>query len=217
MQTTVNERIKTIAEKLYDGKITKMCTALGVSQAAMSNIVAGRMSKPSFDVINAFVEKANVNADWLITGSGEPFEGNKGTPRISYATGVPYYNVDFLGGFDMVMNDQTVTPEYLIDFQKYNEATCWCNVTGHSMEPEINHGDIIALKKIEDYSFIPLGEVYAIVTTNGMRTIKRIGKGDDKDHYNLIPTNKSPEYGIQELPKRMIFAMFQVLGCMKRL
>lgn len=40
------------------------------------------------------------------------------------------------------------------------------------MEPEINHGDIIALKKIEDKSFLPLGEVYAIVTTNDMRTIK---------------------------------------------
>ena len=117
----------------------------------------------------------------------------------------------------MVLNDQTINPEYLIDFQKYNEATCWCNVTGHSMEPEITHGDMIALKKIEDMSFLPLGEVYAIVTTNDMRTIKRLGKGDDRDHYNLVPTNKSPEYGIQEIPKKMIRTIFQVLGCMKRL
>lgn len=85
--------------------------------------------------------------------------------------------MDFIGGFDLVLNDQTVNPEYLIDFQKYNNADCWCNVTGHSMEPEINHGDIIALKKIEDKSFLPLGEVYAIVTKNDMRTIKRLGAG----------------------------------------
>mgnify|MGYP000964984915 CR=1 FL=1 len=149
------------------------------------------------------------------------FEGEKtppiDTPSISFTKGVPYYNIDFICGFDLVLNDQTTKPEYLIDFRKYNDATCWCNVTGHSMEPEINHGDIIALKKIEDPSFLPLGEVYAIVTTNDMRTIKRLGKGDDKEHYNLIPTNKSPEYGVQEIPKKMIRTIFQVLGCMKRL
>lgn len=139
------------------------------------------------------------------------------TPQISYTTGVPYYNIDFIGGFDIVLNDQTVTPEYLIDFKKYNEATCWCNVTGHSMEPEITHGDIIALKRIEDASFLPLGEVYAIVTTNGMRTIKRLGPSNDPKCYTLVPTNKSPEYGIQEIPKNMIKHVFQVLGCMKRL
>lgn len=138
-------------------------------------------------------------------------------PLINYQTGVPYYNVDFIGGFDIVLNDQTITPEYLIDFKKYNEATCWCNVSGHSMEPEINNGDIIALKKIEDFSFLPLGEVYAIVTTNGMRTIKRLGPSQNPECYTLVPTNKSPEYGIQEIPKDMIENIFQVLGCMKRL
>lgn len=217
MSTTVNERIKIIAEKLYEGKITRMCTALGVSQAAMSNIVSGRMSKPSFDVINAFVEKVNVNADWLITGNGDPLDGKEEIPKISFTNGVPYYNVDFLGGFDLVMNDLTVNPEYLIDFKKYNEADCWCNVTGHSMEPEITHGDIIAMKRIEDKSFLPFGEVYAIVTTNGMRTIKRLGPSENSSSYSLVPTNKSPEYGIQELPKKMISIIYQVLGCMKRL
>lgn len=144
-------------------------------------------------------------------------EWNALTPQKSYTQGVPYYNVDFIGGFDIVLNDQTTTPEYLINFQKYNEATCWCNVTGHSMEPEITHGDIIALKEIEDASFLPYGEVYAIVTTNNMRTIKRIGPASNPDSYSLIPTNRSPEYGIQELPKNMIRHVFHVLGCMKRL
>lgn len=138
-------------------------------------------------------------------------------PQISYTTGVPYYNVDFIGGFDIVENDQTVNPEYNIDFQKYNEATCWCNVTGHSMEPEITHGDIIALKRIDDFSFLPLGEVYAIVTTNGMRTIKRLGPSSNPENYTLVPANKSPEYGVQEIPKKMIRTIYHVLGCMKRL
>lgn len=159
------------------------------------------------------------NIDWIIKEQGDMLiSGNKVTvPQISYTKGVPYYNVDFIGGFDIVLNDQTINPEYLIDFQKYNEATCWCNVSGHSMEPEINNGDIIALKKIEDFSFLPLGEVYAIVTTNGLRTIKRLGPSQNPECYTLVPTNKSPEYGTQELRKDMIQHIFQVLGCMKKL
>ena len=162
-----------------------------------------------------------LSPEWVLTGEGSMLKKENAVksnfPVKSEDKGVPYYNVDFVGGFDLVINDQTTIPEYLIDFPKYNEATCWCNVTGHSMEPEITHGDLIALKKIEDVSFLPYGEIYAIVTKNEMRTIKRIGPSQNKDCYSLIPTNKSPEYGVQELPKEMVRIVFKVLGCMKRL
>lgn len=187
------------------------------------NLSNGAVSKMGNNTRRSTIDKISksypeLNTSWLLTGEGNMLLNNSDLmPRKSFTVGVPYYNVDFIGGFDLVLNDQTTTPEYLIDFKKYNEATCWCNVTGHSMEPEITHGDIIALKKIEDKSFLPLGEVYAIVTTNGMRTIKRLGPSSDPKCYTLVPTNKSPEYGIQELPKDMIEHIFQVLGCMKRL
>lgn len=158
-----------------------------------------------------------LSREWLLYGEGEMLRGVVDEAKKSYTEGVPYYDVDFVGGFDIVENDQTANPEYLISFKAYNHATCWCNVTGHSMEPEINSGDIIALKRIEDFSFLPLGEVYAIVTTNGMRTIKRLGASQNKDCYLLIPSNKSPEYSPQELPKNMIRFVYQVLGCVKRL
>lgn len=71
MQETVNERIRLIAEKLYKNNVNELCRALDIKQATMSNIVAGRMSKPSFEVLAAIIEKSNVSAEWLITGKGE--------------------------------------------------------------------------------------------------------------------------------------------------
>lgn len=210
------ERIAKIIQKFCESK-ADFARKVGEKPQTVSNWVARDNGN---NVLNKIVEAfPQINKDWLMTGHGDMLiSGNKVTvPQISYTKGVPYYNVDFIGGFDIVLNDQTINPEYLIDFQKYNEATCWCNVSGHSMEPEINNGDIIALKKIEDFSFLPLGEVYAIVTTNGMRTIKRLGPSQNPECYTLVPTNKSPEYGIQELRKDMIQHIFQVLGCMKRL
>lgn len=187
----------------------------GLSNGAVSKMGNNTRRSTIDKISNSYPE---LNTNWLLTGEGGMLlDSIDSVPQKSFTNGVPYYNVDFIGGFDIVLNDQTAKPEYLIDFKKYNEATCWCNVTGHSMEPEITHGDIIALKKIEDKSFLPLGEVYAIVTTNGMRTIKRLGPSSDPKCYTLVPTNKSPEYGIQELPKNMIEHIFQVLGCMKRL
>lgn len=123
---------------------------------------------------NLLIEKCKeIRPEFIITGDGEMLKD--GSPVKGYNSGVPYYNVDFLGGFDLVINDQTITPEYLIDFKEYNKATCWCNITGHSMEPEISSGDIIALKEINDPTFLPFGEIYAIVAISGQRTVKRIG------------------------------------------
>lgn len=192
------------------------------AKCSLSNGAVSKMGnntrRSTLDRISNMYPKLNIN--WLLTGDGSMLYNNDNNtmqPKKSHTTGVPYYNVDFIGGFDIVLNDQTTKPEYLIDFKKYNEATCWCNVSGHSMEPEINNGDIIALKKIEDISFLPYGEVYAIVTTNDMRTIKRLGPSTNPDCYTLVPTNKAPEYGIQEIRKDMIRSVFQVLGCMKKL
>lgn len=142
---------------------------------------------------------------------------NRELPNINYSSGVPYYDVDFIGGFDMVLNDQTTTPAYLIDFQMYNSSDCWCNVTGHSMEPAISNGDIIALKEVQDWTtFLPFGEIYAIVTTEH-RTIKKLSAGHNHDFFTLIPLNKSIEYQPQEIPKSIILKVYKVMGCMKKL
>lgn len=191
----------------------------GLSTGYVTSMRKGYGADKLANVLKAFPE---LNREWLLYNEGEMLNrANKQikdvlSPVKSYSSGVPYYNVDFIGGFDLIVNDQTVNPEYYIQFKPYDKATCWCNITGHSMEPEINHGDIIALREILDASFLPYGEIYAIITTNDMRTVKRIGPSSNPDNYTLIPTNKSPEYGIQELPKNKILRIFEVMGCMKK-
>lgn len=140
-------------------------------------------------------------------------------PVVSYTNGRPYYDVDFLGGFDIVLNDQTVMPEYNIDFKPYNkDGVVWCNITGHSMEPLISNGDIIAIKEMKDWrDFLLFGEVYGIITED-MRTVKVVTKSDKgEDFLHLVPVNKSGEYQPQDIPVRLITHVFRVLGCMKKL
>lgn len=144
-------------------------------------------------------------------------EGN--LPEVNYEyKGAPYYNVDFIGGFDLVLNDQTRNPDYYINFAPYNkEGVIWCNITGHSMEPELNNGDFIAMKEMHSpIQYLPAGEIYGIITED-YRTVKRIRMADQKGFVRLIPTNKSPEYAEQEIPIEMIRKVYAVLGSMHRL
>lgn len=160
-----------------------------------------------------------LNTGWLLTGEGEMLkesENNSSIPTINYEKiGVPYYDVDFIGGFDLTVNYQTANASYYVDFKEYSKADYWVNITGHSMEPLISHGDMIAIKQLHDWTtFILYGEIYAIVT-NEYRTVKRVRKGSTPDTIRLIPMN--PDYDEQEIPRSIIMAVFQVQGCAKKI
>ena len=83
------------------------------------------------------------------------------------------------------------------------------------MSPLIDPGDVIALKKIEDWQVnILYGEVYALVTEQ-YRTVKRIRKSEIDGCIRLVPEN--PDYDPQDIPVTSVIAIFQVLGCAKKL
>lgn len=210
----INERIKTICDVVFKGNTTQMAKATYISRTTIISIIGEQQSAPGYDVLRKIVEMPTVDISekWLLTGEGEMCI-NEPKPQISYKTGVPYYDEDFLLGFDEILPPSNEHPEYLINMPGYEKATLWCNASGHSMEPEINNGDIIALQRIEDFSFLPYGDVYGFVTTNGMRTIKRLGRSDRDGYYRLIPTNK--EYDTQEIPINKIALVYRVMGAMK--
>lgn len=188
--------------------------ACGLSTGYVGNIRVSIQPDKISSIAHSFPD---LNTGWLLTGEGEMLKPDDNLPMINYDNrGVPYYDVDFIGGFDLVVNDQSTNPNYYIDCRPYNDATCWVNVTGHSMEPGLCSGDMVALKQIASWSeFLLLGEIYAIVTDD-FRTIKMITKSEREDCYRLVPLNKSPEYHEQDLPKRLIRNIFKVQGSIKR-
>lgn len=159
----------------------------------------------------------NYSSDWLLTGEGEMLKSEASVgetiPLISYSDGVPYYDEFFECGFDELTPSQVRNPDFLVRMPGYDKATLWCNASGASMEPEISNGDLIALQAIPDFSYLPFGDIYGIITTNGMRTIKRLGKSAEPGCYRLIPTNK--EYDEQDIPVRLIAAVYRVMGALK--
>ena len=166
---------------------------------------------------------SDVNPSWLLTGKGEMIkpvieDGFENLPSVNQdCQGSPYYNVDFIGGFDALMNDQTINPDFYINYPPYNkEDVVWVNLTGRSMEPELSQGDIIALKPVTTpIEYLPFGEIYAIVTDE-YRTVKRIRLSERPGYIWLIPSNTAPEYQEQEIPIDMITKVYAVLGSIRK-
>ena len=172
-----------------------------------------------------------LSADWLLRDEGEMLrtETNKENgqkneekdeissdlPKISLekGEGKPYFDVDFLGGFDEVFNSQVSVPDCNVIVPGFEKAQVWCNVTGHSMEPKINHGDIIAMREcsVDDIQY---GETYAVVLDT-IRTIKILRKGSSPDVLRYVPINTT-DFDEQEYPIARIQKIFEVIGSISK-
>lgn len=203
-------------------KITQQRVAddMGRTLQYVNGMVNGRSSIGK-KVAARLQELYGVSSGWLLTGDGTMFahsannepEVVSDVPVVTMepTKGRPYYNVDFRLGFDIMTNDQTTNPDYMIDFPPYNDVDCWVNAHGDSMAPTISSGDIVALKRIDDHSYLINGEIYAIVTTNGLRTIKRVR--DNGETFTLIADNQ--EVGEQVIPKQLVTHVYHVRGTIK--
>ena len=182
----------------------------------------------SEDNIARFLAYApDVNIEWLLTSKGSMIKDGSTDIQISNDTttssmpttsmnpgiGTPYYDVDFIGGFDEVFNSQVNIPATNIVIRGFEKASLWCNVTGHSMEPKINHGDIIALHQCT-LNDIQYGEIYAVVLDT-IRTIKILRRSPDPDKLRFIPINTN-DYDEQEFDKSRIINVFEVIGSISK-
>lgn len=188
--------------------------AIGENTIVSKQNVMGYLKQgiqPSIKFASALAEYLEVDVDWLFNGKKEEV-----ISKNYEQNGSPYYDVDFIGGFDLVVNDQTVNPEYYINLPPYNRpGIVWCNLYGKSMEPYVFSGDRIALKEISVDSVV-FGKVYGVITKAKQRTVKWIVRSPKKGCYRLVPENKDPKFGdYQDILISDIFKIFELMGAVR--
>lgn len=218
--------ILALIEHYSNGNKAQFANILGITPQGLSTWI----KRDSFDIELVFSKCEGISAQWLLTGEGDMFANNNQTksekfsempqisldlPKVSYeiGKGTPYYDVDFIGGFSEIFNSQVTVPACNVVVPGFEKASLWCNVTGHSMEPKINHGDIIALRECA-VSDIQYGEIYAVVLDT-LRTIKILRKGSSPDVLRYVPINIQ-NFDEQEFPVSRILHIFEVLGSIAR-
>lgn len=214
----IGERITELLENKGISAYT-LSNETGISQATLSRII-NKSTKPNASNLKVLSEYFNVDQTWLLTGKEYGVSKKEAglsivsEPNTEYKKGVPYYDVEFTSSYLEVENDQTIAPTSYISHPFFIGCDMVVRNSGQSMAKLIAHGDAVGLVRIENWrDFFPLGEVYAIVTTNNFRMIKIITEGKDDEHYTLIskPTDsKKDEFPPQQIKKTSILQIFKV-------
>lgn len=212
METTVKQRILTYikAKPLSQKKFEE---AASLSNGYINNLKSAPSADKLQKIFGAFPD---LNQSWLLTGEGEMLKpaATSAPSKPSSGKGVPFYDLDFACGF-LGYLDATTVPTSYVNLPGTEDATCWCRASGNSMQPQIDNGDYVCLKRIDDPSFLVFGDTYAFDCTNGMRTIKKLGRGTQPDTFRLIPVNK--EVDEQDIPFSIIRHIFRVIAVAKYL
>ena len=130
---------------------------------------------------------------------------------------VPFYEVDFAGGFTSPEMFSEVKPSFVISSPSFSGADFACVLTGNSMSRRIKNGSVIGLKKINEWwEYFPTNEIYAIVTKNGLRTVKIVKRSTKSGYIDLIPDPlpeyNSPPYETETIRMEYVIGFYQVVA-----
>ena len=139
------------------------------------------------------------------------------TNEMSKDVLVPYYDVDFAGGWN---SDELFTqhkPSFFITIPDFKRAELACNPIGNSISQRIKSGSIIGLRKVNDWqTYFPTNEVYAVVMQNNLRTVKLVRRAKEKGFIELVPAPlpeyNDPPYQTETVPEDYIVEFYQVVA-----
>lgn len=83
---TINNRIKDIINKFYDGNATAFARIVNVGPSTIHSIIGKKQSIPTFTVISSIYEalyKEGLSAHWLLTGEGQIIKENVITGKVN--------------------------------------------------------------------------------------------------------------------------------------
>lgn len=208
----INDRILYIIENQFNGNKKKFAEKIGFAPQVISNIVSGRKSKPSYDVLEAIITSfVYISPEWLLTGNGDMLRDKSTVVSKPVATyrktkdgikeqqNIPLFNLEATMGLIPYENgnglDNNKIDDYL-SIPDLPEADGAMRASGDSMYPLLKSGDIIVYKTIPiDRNYIYFGEIYVLAIyldeTTTMKTIKFVQPSELGDEYvKLVSHNQ---------------------------
>lgn len=234
---TVKDRIK-IYCKEQNTTISAFEESIGVSNGYVNSI----SKSIGIDKIDAIIEKySNINIEWLLTGRGDmlktkgslsipateeqSFLISKDTQKISDTQeinakktpkGIPLIPLDAIAGFPTSDSDCVYLEgceHYSIPEFEAKGANFLIRVSGDSMTPLYNNGDIIACRKINNILFFQWGAIYVLDTSQGA-LVKRIEECEKNEDYILCVSENS-RFKPFQLPKSDIRSLSTIIGLVR--
>ena len=126
---------------------------------------------------------------------------------------IPLVTTRVAAGFgcaDFAIEEADIKDYYVIPKFKNCHVDFMIEITGLSMYPRYNSGDVIACTVLHETKFIQWNKCHVIATREQGMLVKRIMPGEDKEHLRVISDNK--DYPPFEIPVDEITGLAVVVG-----
>ncbi len=203
MENGIKKRVIEVLK--YIGlNVNRASRFLGIPQRTLNRQV-NEEGNISMDLVYAILNKIpEISPAWLIAGEGQMLLNDS----ENVTCGVPFYkDLPVSAGLRDAFDPARERPSSYISLP-VSGADFYFPVSGNSMEPEINDGDIVGVKRVERSEGIIHGAVYMVVT-NENRMIKRCYH--DNNDPNLIWC-VSPNYPSFPINKHDVCALYRVVN-----
>jgi SOS-response transcriptional repressor LexA len=180
-----------------------------ITKQKMSNIKNGHTDVKTEVVADLCSAFPNINANYILTGSGPMFQEEHQCDLAKTLPRIPY---DAAAGSltDMVEGVTEYGCERIPVISAFPKYDFTIRVTGRSMEPYYFSGDEVACLRINESQFIQWGRVHVLDTTQGV-VIKRIYENGD----SIRCASFNPEYPDFNVPKEDIRSYNLVVGALR--
>lgn len=219
---TLEEKIRELKDFFKQKSLTqkKVAEITGMTQPQVSQLLSGK-DPIGKKTAKLWSDHFGLSYTWLLTGEGVmmkditiPASAISSEPSPN---AVPIYDIDFNAGFVERYGGNELERVGVIDSPAYSKATAVVSVTGDSMHPLISSGDQIIIREMPcTMDSIMFGKIYAVVTDNDLRTVKRIRKSSVQGCIDLEPINKEVA-DTTTIAFDRIISLWQVMGCIKPL
>lgn len=216
----MNEIIIRIKELIKEMGISQneFASRIGTDCSNFSKQMNGKLGI-SRVLANKIIVELGVSKEWLLEGKGEKYRtlltSNSKTitlpPNSLNMTaneGAKVYDIDVTAGpsgRSLMFSSEQVIGSINVPF--INPENHIVKVSGDSMSPVINNGDMLAIREVKNLNLIFWGQIY-VVLLDDYRMVKYVRKHENPEIVILKSANS--EYDDIEIPRNEIRALFVV-------
>ena len=196
-------------------KKVDFCRKTGIANGFFNK--KGSVTSQNLEAI--FENFQNLSPDWLLTGNGEMLRNPAPAPSIQQdrsGTGIPLVETNAVAGFgnaNFAITEADVKAYYIVPKFRFCHIDFMIEISGSSMYPKYNSGDVVACTILHERSFIQWNKCHIISSREQGILCKRL-RPSDKDGY-LTAISDNPEYPPFDIPESDILGIALVVGVIR--
>lgn len=238
----ITERLSNLVF-MFGNSVNAFAKNIGVDTANLNKMVKGQQSITKKTVQKIISAYPQVSEEWLLTGEGTMLKGQQpqqynspnaviGNNNVvqshnTYGSKIPNViteketaplvpislakreNVDLY----KVMREPNLQAEHITRVNSFAELDFYYSVSDDSMRPDFKCGDILALRAIDEGSYIINGNIYVLDTISYgliLRVIKQRG-----DMYECSTLQDTDRYEPFNVPITDVFRVYNIKGLLR--